>query len=50
MAGVTDFLARTPLGFDLPVGERGMGLSGGQRQAVAVARALLLDPASAGSG
>ncbi len=44
VSGVTDFLGRTPLGFDLPVGERGMGLSGGQRQAICVARALLLDP------
>jgi ATP-binding cassette subfamily C protein LapB len=44
IAGVEDFVARHPLGFDLPVGERGENLSGGQRQAVALARALLLDP------
>jgi len=44
IAGVEDFVARHPLGFDLNVGERGERLSGGQRQAVAVARALLLDP------
>ena len=44
VAGVEDFVARHPLGFDLNVGERGESLSGGQRQAVAVARALLLDP------
>jgi ATP-binding cassette subfamily C protein LapB len=44
IAGVDDFVARHPLGFDLNVGERGERLSGGQRQAVAVARALLLDP------
>ncbi len=44
VAGVTDFLRRHPLGFDLQVGERGMSLSGGQRQAIVVARALLLDP------
>jgi ATP-binding cassette subfamily C protein LapB len=44
LAGVEDFVARHPLGFDLNVGERGERLSGGQRQAVALARALLLDP------
>jgi ATP-binding cassette subfamily C protein LapB len=44
IAGVEDFVARHPQGFDLDVGERGERLSGGQRQAVAVARALLRDP------
>ena len=44
VAGVDDFAARHPMGYDLPVGERGENLSGGQRQAIAVARALLLDP------
>jgi ATP-binding cassette subfamily C protein LapB len=44
LAGVEEFVARHPQGFDLEVGERGERLSGGQRQAVALARALLLDP------
>jgi len=44
ISGVTDFVDRHPMGFDMPVGERGEGLSGGQRQAVAIARALLLNP------
>ena len=43
IAGVTEFVNRHPAGFDLPVGERGEGLSGGQRQSVAIARALLRD-------
>ncbi|MCS7267634.1 MAG: type I secretion system permease/ATPase [Geminicoccaceae bacterium] len=44
VAGVEDFVSRHPLGYDLNVGERGEALSGGQRQSIAIARALLLDP------
>jgi len=44
IAGVSEFLRVHPHGYDLQVGERGMSLSGGQRQAVVVARALVLDP------
>lgn len=44
LAGVTEFISQHPLGFDLPIGERGAGLSGGQRQTIALARALLLNP------
>jgi ATP-binding cassette subfamily C protein LapB len=44
IAGVTSFVNQHPAGFDLPVGERGLALSGGQRQSIAVARALLLSP------
>lgn len=44
LAGVMAFAARHPAGLELPVGERGEGLSGGQRQAVAIARGLLLEP------
>lgn len=44
IAGVTDFVRTHPAGFGMPVGERGMSLSGGQRQSVALARAILQDP------
>ena len=41
VAGMQDYVNRHPRGFDMPVGERGDSLSGGQRQAVGVARAVL---------
>ncbi|MFA5592922.1 MAG: type I secretion system permease/ATPase [Micavibrio sp.] len=44
LAGVTEFLRDSQAGLDTEVGERGEALSGGQRQAVAIARALLYDP------
>jgi ATP-binding cassette subfamily C protein LapB len=44
IAGVTDFVNKHPSGFDMQVGERGDRLSGGQRQSISVARALLRDP------
>ena len=43
IAGVTEFANRHPRGFDMPIGERGESLSGGQRQAVGIARAVLTD-------
>ncbi|BCA95704.1 hypothetical protein TUM19329_20650 [Legionella antarctica] len=44
IAGVTSFTNTHPKGFDRQVGEKGAELSGGQRQAVAVARSLILHP------
>ncbi|HET9820655.1 MAG TPA: type I secretion system permease/ATPase [Burkholderiaceae bacterium] len=41
VAGLAEFVNRHPRGFGLPVGERGELLSGGQRQAVGIARAVL---------
>lgn len=41
VSGVEDFVRTHPLGYDMPIGERGAGLSGGQRQSVGVARALM---------
>ncbi|QLI81008.1 type I secretion system permease/ATPase [Chitinibacter fontanus] len=45
IAGVSEFVNRHPKGFDMLVGERGVGLSGGQKQTLGIARALLLNPA-----
>jgi len=44
IAGVEEFVNRHPMGYDLPVGERGQLISGGQRQSIAIVRALLRDP------
>lgn len=43
VSGVMDFINKHPKGFDMPVGERGSLLSGGQRQSIAIARAILQD-------
>lgn len=44
LSGLEGLVNAHPQGVDLPVGERGQALSGGQRQSVAVARALVNDP------
>lgn len=41
IACVNEFVNLHPLGFDMPVYERGEGISGGQRQAIAIARAFI---------
>jgi len=43
-ANAHDFIEALPEGYDTPVGERGVNLSGGQCQRIAIARALLRDP------
>lgn len=43
-AHIHAFIAATPLGYDTMVGERGLKLSGGEKQRVAIARTLLKNP------
>ena len=44
ITGIEEFAARHPDGYDMMIGERGESLSGGQRQSIAVGRALINDP------
>jgi ATP-binding cassette subfamily B protein len=44
LAQVHDFVLRLPDGYDTRVGERGLKLSGGEKQRVAIARTILKDP------
>jgi len=44
LSGIVDLVNQQPEGFDMLVGERGESLSGGQRQGVAIARAVINDP------
>jgi len=43
-ASIHDFILSLPLGYETRVGERGLKLSGGEKQRVAIARTLLKDP------
>lgn len=42
ISGTAEFVKKHPKGYEMPVGERGQGLSGGQRQSIGIARAFLL--------
>lgn len=44
LAGVESFVANHPLGYDMPISEGGRSLSGGQKQAIGLARALIRNP------
>jgi len=43
IAGADEFIKKHPQGYEMPIGERGMGLSGGQKQSIGIARALLYE-------
>jgi ATP-binding cassette subfamily C protein LapB len=44
LSGVEDFIAGHPMGYDMPIAEGGRSLSGGQKQAIGLARILLRKP------
>jgi len=41
LSGVSSFADIHPMGYDMPIGERGDGLSGGQKQSISIARAFI---------
>lgn len=43
ISGTAEFIKKHPRGYEMPIGERGQGLSGGQRQSIGIARAFLLN-------
>ncbi|PHS57079.1 MAG: type I secretion system permease/ATPase [Sulfurimonas sp.] len=43
ISGTSEFIKKHPKGYEMPIGERGQGLSGGQRQSIGIARAFLLE-------
>ena len=43
ISGTSEFIKKHPKGYEMPVGERGLGLSGGQRQSIGIARAFLVN-------
>ena len=43
ISGASEFIKKHPKGYEMPIGERGQGLSGGQRQSIGIARAFLLE-------
>jgi ATP-binding cassette subfamily B protein len=43
-ANAHDFILKMPFAYDMPLGERGAGLSGGEKQRMSIARAVLYDP------
>jgi ATP-binding cassette, subfamily C, bacterial LapB len=43
ISGADEFIRKHPQGYEMPIGERGMGLSGGQRQSIGIARAMLVE-------
>jgi ATP-binding cassette, subfamily C, bacterial LapB len=44
ISGIDEYINLHPNGYDIVIGERGAGLSGGQKQSIAIARAILLNP------
>ena len=43
ISGTSEFVKKHPRGYEMPIGERGQGLSGGQRQSIGIARAFLIN-------